>query len=298
MPSPFQAAALLLLASLASSACTASGTRSERVPSADGVAIAYESHGPRVAGPELPALVFVHCWAGNRRFWREQVETFSEHRRVVTLDLAGHGESGRARATWSIEGLAADVLAVADALGLERLVLIGHSMGGPVSLAAARAMPGRVLAVVPVDTLQDADFELPPGFIEELARRFEADFPGTMRGFVGQMFTPRADPDVVRWTLAQAIDLPDRTAAVALLRGFTTLDRARLLFECGVPVRAINSTLGIPTSVEHNRKYADFELVSIADVGHFLPLERPQEFNAALARVLADLEVGAAGGAR
>jgi pimeloyl-ACP methyl ester carboxylesterase len=283
-------AGLALFLALAASSCAARPARSERVPSADGVPIAYETHGPRVPSEGRPALVFVHCWAGHRGYWRGQLDVFAERHRVVALDLAGHGESGHERSEWSIPGLAADVVAVADALGLERMVLIGHSLGGPVSLAAARELSGRVVAVVPVDTVQDADFELPAGFVEALARRFEEDFAGTMEEFVGALFAPGADPAVARWTLAQAIEVPDRRAAVALLRGFETLDLPRLLSQAGVPVHAINSTRGIPTSLEHNRAYADFDVTPIEGVGHFPQLERPQEFNVVLERVLAELE--------
>jgi sigma-B regulation protein RsbQ len=283
-------AGLALLVALAATSCAASAPRTERVPSADGVSIAYETRAPRGPDGGLPALVFVHSWAGHRGYWRGQLDVFAERHRVVALDLAGHGESGHDRAEWSIPGLAADVVAVADALGLERMILIGHSLGGPVSLAVARALPGRVVAVVAVDTLQDADFELPAGFVESLARRFEDDFAGTMEEFVGALFSPDADPAVVRWTREQATRVPDRRAAVALLRGFESLDLRQLLSQAGVPVRAINSTRGIPTSVEHNRAYADFDVAPIEGVGHFPQLERPQEFNLVLERVLAELE--------
>lgn len=59
------------------------------VPSADGIPVRYEVHG---AGP--PALVFVHGWSCDRDYWRGQVEHFAGRYRVVTVDLAGHGESG------------------------------------------------------------------------------------------------------------------------------------------------------------------------------------------------------------
>ncbi|HSL83506.1 MAG TPA: alpha/beta fold hydrolase, partial [Thermoanaerobaculia bacterium] len=133
-------AAALGLPPLASAADTAT------VEAADGVPIVYEVSGPAEAAG--PALVFVHCWACDRTYWREQVDVFAADHRVVTLDLAGHGESGAGREAWTVTGLAGDVRAVVEALAreerLERVILIGHSMGGPVSLEAARLMPERV----------------------------------------------------------------------------------------------------------------------------------------------------------
>ena len=74
--------------------------------SADGVAIHYATHGQG----EI-ALVFVHGWAINRRYWDEQVPAFARTHRVVTLDLAGHGRSGRERKDWSMAAFGQDVRA-------------------------------------------------------------------------------------------------------------------------------------------------------------------------------------------
>src|SRR5512144_68056 len=109
------------------------------VASADGVAIHYHAE-----GRGSPALVFVHCWACDRHLWDAEVPVFAASHRVVTLDLAGHGESGRGRKDWTIAAYAEDVRAVVEALHLDRVVLIGHSMGGPVIVEAARKMPARV----------------------------------------------------------------------------------------------------------------------------------------------------------
>src|SRR5271170_1725230 len=87
------------------------------VASSDGVRIVYD-----VRGRGDTTLVFVHCWACNRFFWRDQVDAFSARYRVVTLDLAGHGESGKNRQHWSTLGLANDVRAVADDLSLRNII--------------------------------------------------------------------------------------------------------------------------------------------------------------------------------
>ena len=99
---------------------------------ADGVSIQYE-----VRGQGEPALVFIHGWTSDRSSWREQVDGFARDYRVVTLDLAGHGESGKDRAKWDVASLVGDVEAVVKVLGLQRVVLIGHSMGGAVGINLA-----------------------------------------------------------------------------------------------------------------------------------------------------------------
>src|SRR5204862_3181347 len=95
----------------------------------------------------------------DRDYWKAQAEAFAKDYRIVALDQAGHGESGKDRKAWTLDSLAGDVQAVVKALDLKRVILVGHSMGGPVALAAAKKMPKVVVAVIGVDTLQDAEMK-------------------------------------------------------------------------------------------------------------------------------------------
>jgi len=256
---------------------------------ADGVPIAYEAWG---AGDT--AVVFVHCWACNREFWREQAgPVAAAGYRVVTLDLPGHGESGAEREEWSLAGLAADVAAVVDELGLDRVVLVGHSMGGPVSLETARLLPGRVVGIACVDTLHDVEFEWPEGMVETMTARLEEDYRAGMESFVPGLFKADADPAVVQWVIDQAIETTEPHATIALMAAFPSWDPPAALGAAGVPVRCINAApqgeQGMPTAIETNREYADFDAVLMEGVGHYPQLERPEEFNRELLDVLEEL---------
>ena len=255
------------------------------VLAADGVPIAYD-----VRGEGEATLVFVHCWACDRTFWREQLTSFSRKYRVVSLDLAGHGASGARRHTWSVTALGGDVEKVVQSLNLERVVLVGHSMGGPVALEAARRMPGRVIGVVAVDTLHDVDKRVPRAMVDSFVKRFRADFKGTMAEFVRGMFTKSADPATVDWVIEKA-SATRRTPALALLSDFPALDLAAMLRAARVPVRCINAAppQSPRTAVETNRKYADFNAVIVDDVGHFIMLEKPEVFDNRLAAVVETL---------
>jgi len=254
------------------------------VSAPDGVPIAFE-----VYGDGETTLLFVHCWSCDRDFWREQVNVFAEDYRVVTLDLPGHGDSGADRDEWTIAGLAADVEAVADKLGLERIVLVGHSMGGPVSLIAARRLSGRVIGVICADTLQNAEFRMPEQMTEMLAGRLEENPEAFMRQFIPAMFREDVDPELVEWVISRAL-ATDGKAAIALMRDFGNLDMPRAFSEAGVPIRCINAaSQGDPnraTEIEINRKYADFDAVFIDDVGHYVQLERPEQFNEQMRAIL------------
>jgi pimeloyl-ACP methyl ester carboxylesterase len=250
----------------------------------DGVSIVCE-----IRGKGDTALVFLHGWCGDRAYWKHQVDAFAPDFRVVTLDQAGHGESGKDRKQWTTSSLAGDVEAVVKALGLKRVVLIGHSMGGPVALLASKRMPDTVVAVIGVDTLQDAEFKMPEEVSKKFLEGFEKDFKGTMRaGFAG-LLSEKTDADLKNWIVTRA-EAQDQKMALGLMHDMMGLDSKKLLKEAKAPVRCINSAGGFqffkPTAIETNKKYADFNAVMIEEVGHYPMLEKPEEFNRKLREVL------------
>jgi pimeloyl-ACP methyl ester carboxylesterase len=258
---------------------------SERVPSFDGVPIAYT-----VAGEGEGALLFIHGWACDRYYWASQIYDFAETHKVVAIDLAGHGDSGSDRAEWTLESLARDVQAVVDQLDLGSVILVGHSMGGPVALEAARLMPDRVVGVVGVDTLHDVGYEYGDEW-EQILIAYEADFAGTCTRFVEQMFMEDADAGLVAEITANMCDIsPD--IGVALLRAFPGYDLAASLAAVEVPVRSINGPMW-PTNVEGNRIYdPDFDVLIIEDSGHFPMREKREEFDRLLERVIEEITSG------
>jgi pimeloyl-ACP methyl ester carboxylesterase len=258
-----------------------------RVNAPDGVPIAYT-----VTGSGSPALVFIHGWMCDQTHWAEQIDRFSADRTVVTIDLPGHGKSGLGREGWPLIAFGADVAAVVDHLGLYRVILVGHSMGGPVALEAARLMPDRVIGVVGVDSLQDADYRYDPERIEAFVAAFENDFEGTCGQFVTSMFTEGADPGLVEHVKAGMCDGPSEVGA-AIMRQYVDYDLGAALAAVDAPVRCVNCSKW-PTDIEANRAYhPDFDAVIIEGPGHFLMLEAPEEFNTRLTEVIAEINESA-----
>jgi pimeloyl-ACP methyl ester carboxylesterase len=280
-------ASLLCLA-----ACQAAPDRTPPPPTvdtafaADGVPIVYD-----VRGSGDVTLVFIHCWACDRGYWREQLDAFAPGYEVVSLDLGGHGASGRSRAAWTVAGLAGDVAAVVERLDRPRVVLVGHSLGGPVALHAAARLHGRAEAVVCVDALHDVRTDLGAMAVQVL-RMFESDYAGTMRTMVGMMFPPGGDTALAGW-VARGAAATDSAVTLGLIRDYPNLRLAEALAGAQVPVRCINAAPRPPmapvTAVEANRAYGDFDVVLMDSVGHYLMLERPAEFNARLLDVLGAL---------
>lgn len=239
---------------------------------ADGSSIPYE-----VAGSGDATVVLVHCWMCDRTYWSAQVPVLAERYRTITLDLPGHGEASADRAVWTVGGYGEDVAALLRELDLRDVVLVGHSMGGPVSLRAAGLSPGRVRGIVAVDTLHDAEADVAAQLAEFLPQ-FEADFAGSCAGFMGSMF-PETGVEEIKANVSARGCAPERGAVgVALMRDFGNIDNEAWFSAAGVPIRAINAAT-YPTQIETNRKYADFDVVVMQGVGHFPHMTRPAEFN-------------------
>lgn len=256
---------------------------SERARSADGVSIAYD-----VRGSGETTLLFVHGWACDRSFWREQVDVFAEDYRVVSLDLGGHGESGIGRERWTPRELGEDVRAVAEALELERFVLVAHSMGGAVSLEAARLMPDEVSGILCVDSLHNVELKPPDFTISQLTEGLRSDFNGAMAAIVESGFDDDADPELVAFVRERAQRM-DPEVAIALIEGVVSFDVREALSAVSVPVRCINSAYGLATTVETNRQYGDFDAVTLDAGGHFQHMESPERFNAEMKKLLDEL---------
>ncbi len=257
------------------------------VKAGDGLTIACD-----VRGKGDTALVFLHGWGGDREYWKHQADAFASEYTVVTIDQAGHGQSGTDRKAWTVDALAGDVETVVKDLKLKRVILVGHSMGGSVALLAAKKLPGTVVAVVGVDTLQDAEMKRPEELVKSLTAGLEKDFKGTVGGMTAGLLPEKVDPKLKDWIGEKAASR-DPAVQIALIKNLFALDQKKAFKEAGVPVRCVNSAGGFPfftpTAVGTNKKYADFDAVAIADVGHYPMLEKPKEFNEKLRGVLKGL---------
>ena len=239
-----------------------------------------------VSGVGEITVVLVHCWMCEGSFWDAQVPALVEHYRVITLDLPGHGEGGDDRETWTIAGYGEDVAGLIEHVGLGPTVLVGHSMGGPVSLKAAALAAGRVIGIVAVDTLHDADFDFDQPLVEQMFAAFQNDFRTVCNNFVNQMFVEEDVGEIMDEVRRVGCEESNIEAGKALMQDFASLDFPTLFQEAGVPIRAINAAAPNPTQVEINQKYADFDVVLMEDVGHYLHMTRPEEFNGLLLETL------------
>jgi pimeloyl-ACP methyl ester carboxylesterase len=249
--------------------------------SPDGLEIRFD-----VAGSGAPAIVFVHGWSCDRGYWREQMTAFADRHVVVAIDLAGHGESGTGRSAWTMPAFGDDTVAVVDRLGLERVVLVGHSMGGDVVTEAALRLGDRVAGVVWVDTYPTLDELTAAEELEAFAEPFRRDFQGHTRRFVRGMFPPTADPALVERVAEDMASAPPDVALDAAVNAWANDGPAIAALErLSVPVVQIRPDDG-PTDVESLARHG-VGTVIVHGVGHFPMLEDPAQFDAVLGEVIA-----------
>jgi pimeloyl-ACP methyl ester carboxylesterase len=265
-----------------------------RVTTDDGVGLEV-----RVEG-EGPGLVLVHGFGGAKEDFADQVPVLARRARVVTFDHRGHGESdGPADvAAYSLDRLAADVLTVADACGLERFRLLGHSMGGMTARRVVLGAPERVEALVLMDTSSGPVVGIDPDLIDGAAEYGLAEGKDALKELLDsapvldtpayeQLLEGRAGYrefqdakwealSVVMWC-AMARDLAHQPQQLPLLAGV------------GCPTLVIVGEQDTPF-VGDSRAMAeaipDARLVVIPDAGHSPQFENPEEWIAALAEFL------------
>jgi len=229
----------------------------------DGARIWYASYGS--GSP----VILLHGGLGHSGNWGYQVPALiTNGYRAVVIDSRGHGRSTRDARPYSYELMASDVLAVMDALHLEKAGLVGWSDGACTALILAMRVPARVAGVFffacNMDPSGTKEFE-PGPIVERCFSRHTKDYaqlsatPDNFKAFVETVsLMQKTQPN------ASARDLAEIVVPVVIVQGehdeFIKRDHAEYLA----------------------RTIPNAELVILNEVSHFAPLQRPEQFNAAM----------------
>jgi pimeloyl-ACP methyl ester carboxylesterase len=261
----------------------------DRVKSPDGIDIEYQ-----VQGKGEIALVFIHGWTCDRTYWKNQLPHFAKKYLVVALDLAGHGQSGLGRKNYTIESFAGDVKAVVDKLDLKKIVLIGHSMGGEISLVTVTLIPGKVIGIVGGDNFQDFSQR----YEEELKQfitSLKSNYVQTVQSYMKSTF-PASSPQALVEQIVNDMSSSPPEVGISAMENLAAFDPIPYLTELKnnlkIPIWCINSDM-YPTNVEGNNKLTHFFAVKLMKgMSHFVQLEDPETFNRLLEEVLSSLLTG------
>jgi pimeloyl-ACP methyl ester carboxylesterase len=242
-----------------------------------------------IEGKGKHATVLVHCWSGNLGFWREQVPALADKAQLILLDLPGHGQSDKPETTYSMDFLAGAVLTVMRDAHVDKATLIGHSMGAPVICRVYKQAPERVAALVAVDgTLRRP--KMTPEQAEQFIARFRApDIREDVRKFMGTMFPIPGTEALRDRVITEMLETPHHVMLGAMEGMFAAYQPDWDLHHVTVPVLVINAPN--PMWNDDYKEYvhglsSQTDYRSMDGVGHWLMLEKPAEFNAALIDML------------
>jgi pimeloyl-ACP methyl ester carboxylesterase len=150
-------------------------------------------------------------------------------------------------------------------------------------------MPDRVVAIVPVDTLQNVEAKVPQDQLDAVFKQMEADYKNATTSLLNQYFFSATTPAAVKERVINATLSRQPEIAIPMLKAVFSYDPTAAMRELKVPIRAINADR-VPTDLAVNRKYApQFDVVIIKGTGHYPMLEDPARFNQMLAEILRNL---------
>jgi pimeloyl-ACP methyl ester carboxylesterase len=241
-----------------------------------------------VTGKGAHTIVFVHGWTCDSSSWQGQVGPLSQTYRVVTLDLPGHGQSGSpSDGKFSMDLFARAVEAVRTEVKADRIVLVGHSMGAPVIRQYARLYPQHVAGLVAVD----GPLTLPPfaqgrgGQPPQIPQFTGPEGLKARETMIRTMFTPQTPPQLQQQILDMMLKAPEATAVGAMS---TIFDQSVWKDDVvNAPTYAIVAGTAQLPNVEATKKVIpDFDATQVAGTGHFVMMEKPEEFNKLLTAFL------------
>lgn len=237
-------------------------------------------------------ILFIHGLGSSTRDWERQVGVFSNSHQVVTIDLRGHGQSGKPQGRYSIEQFSNDVAELMRHLEIGPVTVVGISLGGMVAFQLAADHPELVDGLVVINALPDNEL-LQQARGQIRLRKLIVRFLGMKR--MGEVLGGRLFPDddmeaerelmASRWAendkkayqraFQAAVDWPGVTGK---LDDFTQPMLMISSDEDYVPLAAKQPYLDAMPAMEH---------VVIEDARHAVPMERPEQFNRVLAEFLA-----------
>ncbi len=256
------------------------------------LSLVYEDKGPDKG--RMP-LVLVHGHPFDRTMWTPQLTEFSRTRRVIAPDLRGYGASPVVPGVTPLSVFADDIAALLDDLGVDRFVLAGLSMGGQIVMECWARFPERIAGMVLADTFPAAETEEGRAGRYAMAERLLRE---GMRGYADEvlhrMVAPYADVEVAAHVHRMMTATSPEGAAAALRGRAERPDYRDLLTRVTVPALVVVGEDDTYTPVADaealHAGLPDATLHVVTAAAHLPNLERPEEFNKALADFLAQVD--------
>ena len=237
-------------------------------------------------GQEGPAVVFIHGFGGDLNNWMFNQPMLAEKHRTYALDLPGHGASGKAVGDGSFAMLTDTMVKFLDAVGLDQAHLVGHSLGGAIAIAVAKAAPAKVASLTLIS---------PAGLGPEINMDYVTGFIGAqrrndMKPVLSMLF---ANPDLVtrdmvnevlKFKRLDGVETALKTIAGAVFAGGKqAADLRGTLAGLEVPVQIVWGELDRILPPAHaDGLPAGIKVTKVGKVGHMAHMEVAGDLNKAI----------------
>ncbi len=233
-------------------------------------------------GKGLP-VVLVHGFAGGKSYWDEVIPGLAGNYRVVAFDLPGHGESGMAKDRYPIEDMASAAKELLDKLGLEKVAMFGHSLGGYITLAFAELYPKYLNGFSLIHSTASPDTEEAKAAREQNARKVQEEGPGEfIEGLSKKLFSPD-NLDVNSKEVDEVVKIGMQATVDGLVSALKAMkerpDRTYILKETELPVLLIAGEQDqiVPPEKTFTVTKQGVDQHVIKGAGHMSMYEKPDE---------------------
>jgi pimeloyl-ACP methyl ester carboxylesterase len=238
------------------------------------------------AGSGEPELLLVAGWCCDHTAFQPQFDHFATAHAVTSVDLRGCGRSDAPEGGYSIPELADDLAELCAAVGIEKPVVVGHSLGGMIAVEFGGRYPSLPSALVLVEPGPIAPRPATVERLGLLAEQLEGPNGAAIRReYVHDM--DARDENLARW-IVEHMCIPEQRVAAAVMRGVSEWDGRDPFANCTVPVLLLRDEITEDTDVNRLRAIKpDLEVGITVGAGHFHQLEVPEQVNAMIERFLA-----------
>ena len=239
-----------------------------------------------VEGPDnKPVLMLSNSLGTDLHMWDPQVAGLTQHFRLVRYDRRGHGQSGVPKGPYNMEMLGRDVLAVLDALKIDKINWCGLSMGGMVGMWLGANAPQRINRLILSNTSAHfADKEIWNGRIKTVREKGLASIVGgTMERWFTQGFRER-EPKKIAW-LSEMFLATDPEGYIACGEAVRDMDHREIIKSITAPTLVIAGRHDPATTVEHGefiRSRIPGASMTVLDAAHIANVEQPHDYTDAV----------------
>lgn len=242
----------------------------------EGLHLAYTEQG------QGTPVVLLHGFCGSSAYWERVLPTLGDGARYIVPDLRGHGASGAPDEAYTIEAMAGDIAALLDKLAIRQAVLLGHSLGGYITLAFAEQYADRLLGFGLIHSTAFPDDEkAKQGRLNSMQTIREQGLDAFIEGLVPKLFAP-AHLNSMPEAVERAKAIGRGTNAEGAIRTLEAMrgrpDRNRVLETASVPLLLVAGEQDqiIPTEKTLTVSGSHVQGRQLADVGHMSMMEHPE----------------------